>query len=213
MASRFKKCVKSVKARGGAADPRAVCAAIGRKKYGKKKFQEMAAAGKRKAKRKRNPGAEAAEAYEITHGKAPTVDTTVDAKVKYHATLAGMGKLEFLEVRAAERDGNVTLSGFGKGCMLAMNEKRTQLFVVGGDQTVDLKAFGIRDPHETEVLGDVVKVGYFTTKTHLVEKDGGTAVYVHKFEPPRPKLIYDVRNKRLMFAGGGYSIPAEGIDG
>jgi hypothetical protein len=33
---RFVKCVESVEARGGARDPRAVCAAAGRKKYGKR---------------------------------------------------------------------------------------------------------------------------------------------------------------------------------
>ena len=35
--------------KGGARDPAAVAAAIGRKKYGKQKFQAMAAKGKRKA--------------------------------------------------------------------------------------------------------------------------------------------------------------------
>jgi len=48
--SRFAKCVKSVEKRGGAYDARAVCAAAGRKKYGKKKFQAMAAAGRRRKK-------------------------------------------------------------------------------------------------------------------------------------------------------------------
>lgn len=48
---RFAKCVESVEARGGAVDPRAVCAAAGRKKYGKKKFQQMAAAGRKRAAR------------------------------------------------------------------------------------------------------------------------------------------------------------------
>ena len=36
---------------------------------------------------------------------------------------------------------------------------------------------------------------------------------VHKFKSPRPILIYDTRNKLLSFAGGGYTIPSEGIDG
>lgn len=48
---RFAKLEKSLK--GKVSDPRAVAAAIGRKKYGKKKFQKMAATGqKRAAKRK-----------------------------------------------------------------------------------------------------------------------------------------------------------------
>jgi len=44
---RFKALAKSVKA-GGATNPNAVAASIGRKKYGKKRFQAMAAKGKRK---------------------------------------------------------------------------------------------------------------------------------------------------------------------
>jgi hypothetical protein len=44
--SRFKAVEASAKA-GGATDPGAVAAAIGRKKYGKAKFQKMAAAGKK----------------------------------------------------------------------------------------------------------------------------------------------------------------------
>lgn len=49
---RFARCVKAVELRGGAYDPRAVCAAAGRKKYGAKKFQAMAQVGKkRKSKR------------------------------------------------------------------------------------------------------------------------------------------------------------------
>jgi len=46
---RFKALTKAVKA-SGANNPEAVAAAIGRKKYGKKRFQAMAAAGKRRKK-------------------------------------------------------------------------------------------------------------------------------------------------------------------
>jgi hypothetical protein len=42
----FEKVKASVARRGGVRDPGAVAAAIGRKKYGKKKFQKAAAAGK-----------------------------------------------------------------------------------------------------------------------------------------------------------------------
>jgi hypothetical protein len=45
----FDRCVADVEKRGGAYSPRGVCAAAGRKKFGKKKFQAMALAGKRKA--------------------------------------------------------------------------------------------------------------------------------------------------------------------
>lgn len=49
---RFAKCVQSVESRGGAVDARAVCASAGRKKYGKKKFQAMAKAGRKRAAKK-----------------------------------------------------------------------------------------------------------------------------------------------------------------
>ena len=52
--SNFAKCVNEVSAKGGSYDPRAVCAAAGRKKFGAKKFAAMAKAGKRKAAQ-RNP--------------------------------------------------------------------------------------------------------------------------------------------------------------
>jgi hypothetical protein len=43
----FEKTVKAIKKGGSARDPEAVAAAIGRKKYGKEKFQKAAAAGKK----------------------------------------------------------------------------------------------------------------------------------------------------------------------
>ena len=43
---RFAACVKSVSSKN-IKDPKAVCAAIGRKKYGKKRFTKMAVKGKK----------------------------------------------------------------------------------------------------------------------------------------------------------------------
>jgi hypothetical protein len=47
----FERCVEAVSEKGGAYDPRAVCAAAGRKKYGAKRFQEMARVGRERAAR------------------------------------------------------------------------------------------------------------------------------------------------------------------
>ena len=49
--SRFKAIVKAAKL-GGAREPEAVAAAVGRKKYGQKKMTRMAVAGKKKKRRK-----------------------------------------------------------------------------------------------------------------------------------------------------------------
>jgi hypothetical protein len=109
---------------------------------------------------------------------------------------------------------------------LTFNEKRNQLFVTGGDQGVDLKAFGIRpaEAHELETLGRVLSLDYSTNKTHLGD-EGGAAVYRHKLRTTNengrhvtvriaryPDLIYRVRDKHLEFSGGSYQIIPEGID-
>ena len=45
--ARYKKLTRSLK-KSGARDPKSLAAWIGRKKYGKKKFQKLAAKGKRR---------------------------------------------------------------------------------------------------------------------------------------------------------------------
>jgi hypothetical protein len=162
-------------------------------------------------KRRRNPEGQAAETYRNFHGKDPDVVIEVATPVRYHGKLSGIGKLEFIKVVPVAGRGLVEIQF--KGTMLAQNEKRTQLFITGGDQSVNIRDFGITRVHESEVLGECKEVGYFTEKLHLVAKDGGRALYVHKFGPNRPFIIYDTRNKLLSFAGGGYTIPSEGIDG
>lgn len=49
--SAFKRLVTKLKKRGGVSDPKALAAYIGRKKYGKAKFQKMAAQGRRRTAR------------------------------------------------------------------------------------------------------------------------------------------------------------------
>lgn len=329
----FERCVKSVAARGGAADPRAVCAAAGRKKYGQAEMTRRAVAGKRRALRsnpkyavgadghtlaqfetqaeafadarseassgrrvevvwkakdgsykskwfgresrgrknaavrrnpmparaaklleeqralyaelkgrdttsawarprvkrvqaiqrqleklsfesahRSNPADAAAVAYEDFHGRAAGELVEVKETIHFHEHLAGAGALKRLVIKSARTGERVTLSQF-KGALLAFNEAQTQLFVMGGDQAVDLGEFGITGtPHESEILGEVLSVDYFTRKDHLAARDGGTAVYRHKFEAPRPTMVYDVPNEQLQFSGGGYVVLPEGID-
>ena len=53
MGGRFAKLEKSIAKKGKVSNPAAVAAAIGRKKYGKAKFQQMAAAGRKRASKKK----------------------------------------------------------------------------------------------------------------------------------------------------------------
>lgn len=169
-----------------------------------------------------NPAAASAEAFEEFHGFAPSEVVTVTKKVHYHKHLAAAGELIQLDVWGIDEQGH-RIKGF-KGAFLAFNESKNQLFVEGGDQSVNLADFGIDSPHELETLGRLTDIGYHTKKTHL-GSEGGEAVYVHKFRSTNkngkhvvvkiaryPDLIYDVRNEQLLFSGGSYEIIAEGID-
>lgn len=232
--AKFERCVKAVKKRGGAANAYAVCTAAGtrrknapRKKsrriknllpladvatagqYAEKGREYLAKQFKRKGKKK-NPADESQQAYEDFHGRPSDETVIVEQKLHYHKNLAAAGELEALVILPDAGGRPITLAEFGNA-ILAFNEARTQLFIVGGDQSVDLGEFGIDSPHEKELLGEVAQVGYFTTKDHLGD-EGGEAIYQHEFEDPLPKLVYDVRNKQLEFVGGNYVILPEGID-
>jgi hypothetical protein len=200
--AKWERCVKEVQKRGGA-NAYAVCSGL--------------------RKKKKNPAAEAIQGYEDFHGKPPDEFVTVSRQVHFHKHLSGAGKLKKLVVLPVNGKQRVMLTGFG-GALLAFNEARSQLFIEGGDQTVDLAVFGIDEPHELETLGQVKAIEYFTTKDHLGD-EGGTATYVHKFRTTNedgkhvtiriaryPDLIYRVLDKQLEFSGGSYTILPEGID-
>jgi hypothetical protein len=171
---------------------------------------------------RRNPAGASAEVFEDFHGFEPTEVVTVSKQVHHHAHLASLGTLVQLDVWGVDGKGH-KVTGFKKA-LLACNEGRDQLFIEGGDQSVNLADFGIRKPHETETLGRVTNIGYKTNKTHLGD-EGGEAVYVHRFRATNqngkhvvvkmtrePDLIYDVRNEQLLFSGGSYEILREGIN-
>jgi hypothetical protein len=178
----------------------------------------------KKLEPKRNPSDAAASMYEKFHGRPSGELVEVDKPVHYHAHLAALGELEKLTIKSND-GGLVDLEGFGDA-VLCSNERGTQLYIEGGDQAVKLSAFGIGKPyHDVEDLGEVTKLWYFTTKDHLGDQ-GGEASYHHTLSEekktrmsygfgerraPKPRLLYDVLNQSLAFAGGEYSVEPEGI--
>ncbi len=167
---------------------------------------------------RRNPAAGSAEAFERFHGRRSGENIDIEESIHVHEHLAALGTLKQLKVKSAD-GGIVTVSGFGKA-LLCGDEGDSQLFVRGGDQSLDLDDFGIEEPYrELEDLGEVRQIRYHTVKNHL-GKDGGDAVYFHNFgeddkaagrRPRRPRLLYSVRDSLISFAGGGYTITPEGI--
>lgn len=186
--------------------------------------QEMAAKGKLPHQRKRNstkrrtnrgrtnsvPASQ--DFFESFHGEPSKELIKVKTDLFYHSATGAIGDLRKLKVKSKNGKWKVTIKFAKPYPILSASENRKQLFIDGGDQSVNLKDFGINTEHESEVLGDITDVYYFTTKKHLRPEDGGTAVYHHKFGKIKPSLIYDVPNQLMAVSGGGYTIPDEGID-
>jgi len=204
----------------------------------REKFEEMKASGKYHVyhSSRGNPASAAAEAYERFHGEPPSRITTVTRTVHHHDHLWSVGTLKHLTILTVDQTAKVKLKSF-RGAFLAANEQafadlsrtgkaRAQLFIEGGDQSIDLADFGI-DPdrsHEVETLGRATAVHYETNKVHLGD-EGGEAVYEHKFRRTRkgdaevkvrwaryPDVIYRVLDQHLEFSGGSYELIAEGIN-
>lgn len=209
--AKLERCVRAVKKRGGAKNAYAVCTASLKKKNRKNCGDDDGtydAAG---------------EMSEDFHGTPPHEDIKIVTEVYTHSNLADCGELIKLEIIPLNGGPIVDLKNFD-GAHLAMSPKGypPQLYIRGGDQAVDLEAFGIERPHEFEVLGHLKFITYYTIKHHL-GKDGGEANYRHKFNDGdsirigtkaknRPTVVYDLNNELLMLAGGEYDILPEGID-
>lgn len=186
--------------------------------------------GKKNKRKNPNEGA-AVEAFRDFHGEDPHEIIEFETVHHYPGRTAALGDLVELKIKLppgrVESGGRVvTLKDFGEA-WLTRHPKMRQLYAEGGDQSLDLDEFGLsnEDPNETEYLGDLVRCLYFTRKVHL-GKEGGTANYDHKFgeselgehelglsKTELIKVGYHVLDEQLIFMGGGFTIPSEGIDG
>lgn len=192
-------------------------------------------------KLKRNPGAiqeseSVEESYQHFHGR-PAQETVFEDKEVYlgPSKMWSVGDLLRLDIVLPNGKAQY-LDSFeaadGSPCQLTSNRKGTQLYCRKGDQEVDLSDFGIGEPyHDFEDLGEVEMLWYYTTKDHLGD-EGGEADYYHRLgeehavrsvkkqykfgqlkskRVPRPRLVYDVNNRELLFVGGEYILEVEGI--
>lgn len=149
--TKFDWCVKAVKRKGSAVDPRAVCGAMRKlgmrdnpsrfkvvtdngellRSFGTKAAADRYAREVRKTSRisvtvkdsrRDNPADSAALAYEIFHGEKPTQFTRVSRDVHFHKHLWSVGTLKKIVIRTRDGRHKVSLAGF-KGAFLAANEQ------------------------------------------------------------------------------------------
>lgn len=164
-----------------------------------------------------NPEAEAAtQKYEEFHGlPSKWIETRHEPEPRNRA-LAELGELLEIRVRPDGMTKWGSLDLQGKGVVLSSNAGGTQLFCVGGNQSMtpaQMSMLGADPAKEVLDLGEARYVAYRTRKAFV---GGKLASYEHALgEETRvfPRLIYDRRGSkpRLTFAGGEYKIEAPGI--
>lgn len=163
---------------------------------------------------KRNPEGPAAELYEKFHGKASERIDIVEEEIHYHEHLTALGDLVELKIKTPTRI-RATLRFPDEGApTLASSEDGRQLFVVGGDQKVNLRDIEMDSAQwrrDMMDLGELLEVTYHTVKGfHKFEPTN----YFHKLGEEtsvKPRILYDTRNERLLVAGGQYAVKPEGI--
>jgi hypothetical protein len=189
-----------------------------------------------RSRRRRNPESDADAVYEDFHGAPPNETLAITETEHVHGHLAGLGDLVCMTVKVSggkKAGSSVELNAPDPSkaadaniVRVACNEDRNQIYFVGGDQALDVKALGFRESfdidHDGEtfeatelkdlmVIGEVHKLTYRTEK----EFDGFEEIdYFHKVGEDtrvRPFLLYDTLNQKMKLAGGEYTIHAKGI--
>jgi hypothetical protein len=164
--------------------------------------------------RKGNPGnlSSAIEMNESFHGR-PTeyIDEQV-ISTKYEKDLAQLGWLTEIEILCGEDSvcpiefRNVKLCCYGKG---------TQLFLIGGNQSLPLNDLGItQNGKQFYDIGECHTISYRADKHHLEDSNGKVAEYIHEFGEDngvKPTMVYDSLNKTIQLVGGSYHVEDRGI--
>jgi hypothetical protein len=128
-----------------------------------------------------------------------------------HSTLADLGRLDQITLRRPAR--TIEFDGLTR---LAAAEDGNTLFIVGGDQSVELSDFPCDPSKEKVILGEIESLTYTTAKHHLGAEDKKPGPYIHMLAEEggiRPMLAYDTRNARMELIGGTYHIDLDMDDG
>jgi len=176
---------------------------------------------------KLNPEAGAASLYEDFHGEPSSETLVIEEMIHEHEHLAGLGELMQLKIRNKEAgflEACLNFNGFGEtreasfgspeAVILCCSEDRLQLYVRGGDQSVDLHALRMdKEPwyRDHMMLGELCE---FTYRTEKGFDNFDVLDYYHKAGEDsrvRPIVLYDTRSQLVSIAGGQYKVKKEGV--
>lgn len=156
--------------------------------------------------RRKNPLESAASLSEAWHGRPSKSIEEVTEKIHTHSVLTKLGRL--MEIGIADGKYEIPIA-FGKGVTLCSSEDGRQLYLVGGNQEVDVKPFDVPLDKDLVVLGEASSITYWTAKMHLNEEDKTPGPYRHEFADEngeRPTVLYECLNHLVLLAGGTYNI-------
>lgn len=183
-----------------------------RKKAARKRAPKRQPARKRQGRANPQPEelVQAAALSEQFHGRPARKARAYSEPADERQVLTNLGALVELTVKSPA--GKAVIS-FDNGTRLAASPDGGQLYIIGGDQSIDMDELGLRDQASKDhvEIGPVSHVVYYTRKAF----DGFEPVnYRHRFGEDggsQPTLCADRINGRLYLVGGSYEIHPEGI--
>lgn len=184
-----------------------------RKSFGPDVTRKWASAKRKataKGKRRRNQGEDGTAMYEKFHGKAPGRIVEYEELVQFPHHFAELGKLVELRIDLDSANRKFPFTSFGD-CKVVCTPDGENLYLVGGDQRIDLENLEIGGDKDMVELGPCVYICYHTTKDF---HDFAPIDYYHEFGEEngiRPVLCYDRLNRKLFLIGGDYRVKREGI--
>lgn len=180
---------------------------------GSRKNPYVHAAGKRKGRR--NGEQEQAEnLYATFHGRNSAETLTFADEVRSREWLGGLGKLVELRYLTPTNYEACTAFEGDRAPQLASSGDGRSLYLVGGDQSIDLAAVEMDGP---EWRKDLMLIGVLFELTYQTEKEFHSFQlidYYHELGEETdvcPMLVYDTLNRRLLIVGGQYQVRPEGI--
>jgi hypothetical protein len=154
-------------------------------------------------------GAEAM--FETFHQKAPGQILTYEGFMQARSEFAELGQLRALRFYLDSANPSLPLTRFGSDCLVVATADGSNIYFVGGDQSVDLAALGIASDKDIVELGPCNYIEYLTVKGF---HDFEPIRYHHEFgeeDKILPTLAYDQLNQTLFLESGNYRVKREGI--
>ena len=96
-------------------------------------------------------------------------------------------------------------------CLVVSTPDGSNIYFIGGDQSIDLESLGIASDKDFIELGPCTYICYHTVKGF---HDFAPTNYWHRWgeeDKILPSLVYDRLNKTLFLTSGNYRVRPEGI--